>query len=261
MGSFDTVNTLVTQATTSQQFHISGNMQGLRITWRQLTADPHSNPIQPPFMVEVLDANLDVVWCSLQINLFNIRNSDIVVPVLAGVSHDVVVRITEVSDLSTTHRVYVTGITDIAVVASMIVGSSITQPVRLAQVGNSNELSSFGEVITAGFGSQDIQTTTANNAVATIALPQVPGLTWHVNSISASVNQDPQNAPLIVQATDGFGVFSQYFPVSKGLPLDQHWSFVDGGLSFLQGAGVNITMSASGSAGTISKLSAASILR
>lgn len=241
-------------ATTSPTFVLPPETQSVRLTWRQIQSDFGPNS---PTNIQVVDGT--ILWCNQSISFppnSNLVRCDLTVPVLSVVSAQISVVVTEAA--GTTHLVYVTAIDGLSLTATQIIGSEIVQPVSLARVVNNTAISSFGEVTTAGYGSQDLQTVTYTNATGTISLAQVPGLTWHVNSICVSANQAP-GSTTTVKITDGFGTWEQYLPKTGG-SIPFQWTFPDGGMSFLMGAGVTITSGNAG-AGVTVKLSTASILR
>lgn len=77
-------------------------------------------------------------------------------------------------------------------------------------------------------------------------LPQIPGFSWHVQSVSVSCLASPSGT-LKLTLTDGFSVWEQYIdrdPSGNRTVHPNHWPFPDGGLSFLVGAQVSATLSA-----------------
>lgn len=227
------------QTTSSPVIQLHPNTGGVRITWKELPGGFGVFPTN----VTVTNGDGSITWANYDIGfsaLTNLKTSDIIVPVIAGIDSTIVVTVTETSVDS--HKIFVSEIFQNIYQGVVILGSQSVQGVDLRQVGTSNVLTTFGELAVGGAGGQTIQTTTAVNAVNTNVLASLPGFAWHVQSMSVSFNNNPATAMLLT-ATDGFSTWSQYCGKPPGAtPLQ--WTFPDGGLSFLVGAGVTVTLSA-----------------
>lgn len=145
LGSF---RTQPNTTTASDPITLPYDTHAIRVTWRNLNTGFGLNPtnvtVQSP-SGDIMFSNIDIGFGSLS----NLRSSDVVVPVTPQVERSIVVMVTE-PPTGDTHLVYISAIKSPSYLAVNISGSEITQPVRVAQVGNNTVLSTFGELAVGG---------------------------------------------------------------------------------------------------------------
>jgi len=235
--------------TTSQAFGVPFSAKAIRVTWRLEQQDFGPNP---PTNITVMDIDGNVIWGNLDIglgNLTNVKSSDFLFPILPYISPLIQVVVTE--GIGTTHKVYVTAMTESPYAMGLVSGSTITQSQRLSQIGNLGNpaLTSFGELAVGGWGYQDNRSIEAVSPTdAVITLPADPGFAWHISSITVSLNKQP-SAAMKVTATDTFGPLWKAYCNGTGgnMGTSSQWTFPDGGMSFTPGAAVVITVAHDGS--------------